>query len=386
MNNGERGKKLLDSWVGLDEYGHSVDIHNIARGSSAIVQWKCENGHKYERMIYDATRSKMRCPYCIKTLDIWAKENESWGNQIKSEWVGFDENYMSVNFNNIQYGSNKMVYWECSKKHRWLASVHNRVCNKSSCPYCKVLGTSYPEQYIFNCLKQVFPDTENRCKVLKDKYSGGIEFDIGIPCIRTCIEYSATGWHKDRVERDNLKINICNENNVRLIRIIEDSYNELQENIDNEDKEKGKEKGKGKEKDEIVFRMIHSRKNETLNKVVEKLFKMLDIAEKFSLVDFDKVALESDKFAHKQSIRYENSLEFKEKELLKEWNYTLNKVSPSEISVHSHIKAYWTCQKCGYGSNGEWCTYVYSRTASRGGSGCPKCKYNYSKEKEKSNE
>lgn len=366
INNGEHGKKVLESWVGLDEYGYLVDIHNITQGSNKVVQWKCENGHKYKRMIYDVTHSKMKCPHCIKTLSTWSNENGSWGNQIKSEWVGFDENYTPVSFDNISYGSNKKVYWKCSKGHCWIASVHNRTCNNSGCPYCKVLGTSYPEQYIFNCLKQIFPDTENRCKVLKDKYSGGIEFDIGIPCIRTCIEYSATCWHKDRIERDNLKINICKENNVRLIRIIEDSYNEMQES---------------EAEDTIVFRMIHSRKNETLNEVIEKLFKMLNIAEKLRLVDFYKVALESDKFAHKQSVRYEKSLEFNEKELLKEWNYTLNKVNPSEISVHSHIKAYWICHKCGYGSNGEWHTYVYSRTATRGGSGCPKCGYNYRKDK-----
>lgn len=56
--------------------------------------------------------------------------------------------------------------------------------------------------------------------------------------------------------------------------------------------------------------------------------------------------------------------------LLKEWDYAKNLLSPEEISYSSAKKAWWTC-----GSGHSWEAAVYSRTASHSNQ-CPRCSVN----------
>lgn len=61
--------------------------------------------------------------------------------------------------------------------------------------------------------------------------------------------------------------------------------------------------------------------------------------------------------------------------LTEEFNNELNSIKPDELTPgNSKYKIYWTCTKCGYGRNGEWCTTVNSRTYKN--TGCPNCHYN----------
>ncbi len=53
-------------------------------------------------------------------------------------------------------------------------------------------------------------------------------------------------------------------------------------------------------------------------------------------------------------------------ELMKEWDYNKNDISPTEIKAGSSKKVWWKCLTCGF----SWKTSVYSRIK---GSGCPHC-------------
>ena len=53
--------------------------------------------------------------------------------------------------------------------------------------------------------------------------------------------------------------------------------------------------------------------------------------------------------------------------LLDEWYYKRNNVTPESISAQSNKKVWWKCKICGT----EWQAIVQSRT--KGGTGCPKC-------------
>lgn len=63
---------------------------------------------------------------------------------------------------------------------------------------------------------------------------------------------------------------------------------------------------------------------------------------------------------HKENLLSNNA------ELLKEWDYTKNSISPSEVLSGSSIKAWWICSICG----NSWCAAISNRV---NGSGCPKC-------------
>ena len=54
-------------------------------------------------------------------------------------------------------------------------------------------------------------------------------------------------------------------------------------------------------------------------------------------------------------------------ELLEEWDYAKNDISPSDVTKASDKRVYWKCKKCG----NVWKTKIDSRTRMQ--SGCPKC-------------
>jgi hypothetical protein len=66
INNGERGKQLLDEWVGLNEFGEPVDINRVSKFSAERVQWKCKYGHTWIVNIYVRTYRGNNCKECAK--------------------------------------------------------------------------------------------------------------------------------------------------------------------------------------------------------------------------------------------------------------------------------------------------------------------------------
>jgi hypothetical protein len=62
-----------------------------------------------------------------------------------------------------------------------------------------------------------------------------------------------------------------------------------------------------------------------------------------------------------------NNLEYSFPELLDEWDYSKNKLKPSDYCPRSGKKAWWKCLSCGHG----WFAVIGSRTK---GIGCPNCK------------
>ena len=73
-----------------------------------------------------------------------------------------------------------------------------------------------------------------------------------------------------------------------------------------------------------------------------------------------------------------NDLASKKPELLKDWNYEKNTVSPKEVTCGSNKKVWWKCHKCGY----EWQTSLHNRTGNNR-TGCPKCSRTHRSETQK---
>ena len=68
---------------------------------------------------------------------------------------------------------------------------------------------------------------------------------------------------------------------------------------------------------------------------------------------------------------YEKSFGFLYPELLKEWDYSKNKLSPFEVYPKSNKHFYWKCSTCGY----EWSAVLSSRTKEKNPTGCINCYY-----------
>ena len=234
------GKKLFIEYTGIEVCDDKctikrtgVKLNGVAYGSGRYFLWKCStcrNEWVAQPAKLTSENFKRGCTECAKkrtaeashlkgeSLANWCNTNEKYGEQLKEEFVGLDENNKPIVLGDISRGSKQRVWWRCSKCHKiWLAVPINRTSsNRTGCPHCLAsINTSFPEQFIFNSLLQLFPNTKNRQKDIINHY----EYDIVIPELNLCIEYSGYSWHKAKLERDQAKANHCKKNGVQFLQI-----------------------------------------------------------------------------------------------------------------------------------------------------------------------
>ena len=251
---------------------------------------------------------------------------------LKDEW-DYEKNL--YNPEQYTYGSRERVHWKCKYGHEWIAMIYERY-RGTGCPVCNGrYNTSYPEQFLFNCLKQLYPNTINRGKFQ------GYEFDIAIPELKTCIEYSGEHWeHNKQLE----KLELCRKHNVRFVEILESKKINNEINIIN---------------DYTFMYGSYSNKEKYLLMLLEKILH-IDI----SIIDIEKAkqeAIINSKCEISDTNRLSNNAL-----LVSEWSYK-NAATPDDYTSHSGFKAIWICSIC----NHEWEARINDRSR---GQGCPKCK------------
>jgi len=243
--NKEQGDRIKKEWTGICDDDRIYKMNEVARGSHKKALWRCSVcSYEWYGSIVHRTLNKRGCPKCgiekakensritllnerLKLYD-WCLQNGELGKTLLMEWTGFDEYGNEIKMSEVTYASNINMKWRCHKGHEWWTTIAHRTSKnfRRGCPKCNS-STSYPEQYFFHAFKELYPNTKNRFKVLKSKENPqGIEFDIDIADLRLRIEYSASYWHKGREEKGKFKREICKAENIRLIEIIEDNFNE----------------------------------------------------------------------------------------------------------------------------------------------------------------
>lgn len=115
------------------EKNGSLKPTDVTSGSHKIVWWKCLKGHEWEESVKDRS-SRNVCPYCANKRALPGYNDLLTVNpELAKEW-NYDRNG-DLRPDQILPGTEKKVWWKCSKGHEWLASVYNR--NKGvGCPYC----------------------------------------------------------------------------------------------------------------------------------------------------------------------------------------------------------------------------------------------------------
>lgn len=290
-NNGNFGNIIRNEWYGELEDGTKLEIHEIAYASRKKVKWMCSKNknHIFTMKVQDRTSNKSMCPYCINrkidndnSLLHWCNENGEFGYNLAKEWTNEDEQGNNINITEIGSGSHVRVKWKCTRGHVWSTTIRDRTIYKTGCPKCTLKGTSYPEQYLYHALKQIYYNAENRLKAFKDELGlRGLELDIAIDVREEgfeynglAIEYSPTYWHDrdNTIKIDELKRQYCNKYNIRMITIKEDSYNELKHEMT---------------RDYICFYKDKRRVDEQLNQILAFILKTInhDISE----IDIEKV-------------------------------------------------------------------------------------------------
>lgn len=225
---------LIEQFVGELEDGNIIKMNAITRTTHKRVKWKhiTEDGklHEWIATVADRVAKDSGCPLCtgmnnlkpgVNDLQTWCTQNPDIGRLVKEQWTGLTESGDIVSMSGIAYSSHTKLAWLCSKcGEPYFADLLHKLRRKSfKCNNCNTNGTSFPEQVIYNCIKQIYPNTLNRYKFQ------GYEFDITIPELKTCIEYGSYYYHKDKMKRDGEKAELCRKHGVNFIYILDtDGY------------------------------------------------------------------------------------------------------------------------------------------------------------------
>lgn len=331
QENGKLGQIIMSQWDEDKNYEYfGKIISEYPPHGRAKVWWKCDKGHSFEAQISNRTSNKGGCPICSgkivlkgynDLLSYCKKENTEFTNRLIEEWDYIENKKEKLFIDEVTAYSNKKVHWICSIcKHRWTTTICARVSQQSSCSKCNTSGTSLPEQYIYWSFKKYFNDTSNREKI------NNYELDIYIPSERFAIEFGSNYYHQDRTDRDKEKIEMCQNNNIKIITIYSSS--------NNEDEVYSENTIIYKEKDYVYYSKLKG--------YIKKILK-----ENFNI----EQSLEEQKEAFENAQKYSkgmrlNSISETHPLLLKEWDYERNIKMP-ECYGHACIdKVNWICSNC----------------------------------------
>lgn len=95
------------------------------------VWWKCPNGHEWSAYIPPRVNGT-GCPYCQGMLPSKDYNLRIVYPDIASEWHPIKNGDLKPE--NVTPGSEKRVWWKCSKNHEWSSTVYNRKYH--GCPIC----------------------------------------------------------------------------------------------------------------------------------------------------------------------------------------------------------------------------------------------------------
>lgn len=359
--NGELGQRILEEWDIEENFRPDFqlapcDLHAF---SGRKICWKCRKcGHKYTMKIADRTARKRGCPKCAgkcncsnierKLLKDWCDENGAYGEMLLREW-DYKENLeeYSITPENVTNGSSFNAHWICSNcGNKFQKRIGRRTSMRIGCNVCGINGTSYPETFLYVAMKQLFPETIHR-----GRYFENLEYDIYVPEINLFIEYGSQYYHKDKVERDIYKKQVCIANGGDFINILADTKFDMEI----------------WEQDRIVIQIGYKNQEKDYERILTYILEMygrsieeinLDNAHRETLIRIKKPLLDGKDV----KTLYPN--------LVKEWDMELNLVKPETVTPGSHMKIQWKCTKC----QCVWKNSVHNRTSFK--SGCPYCRYN----------
>lgn len=152
-DNPERGDKLIREWEGKSIDGTVAAIEDYLPFSNKKVYWHCADcGHIWATTISLRTKEGTDCPECATasrslllkewrfgisdTLASWCEANPERGEQLKREWLGLRDDDTAVTMEDVTYGSNEYVKWQCACGNIWVASANTRTISGCNCPVC----------------------------------------------------------------------------------------------------------------------------------------------------------------------------------------------------------------------------------------------------------
>lgn len=295
--------------------------NQIIAGTAKKVWWKCEKGHEWQEEVRRIVQGQ-GCPICSGHRVLKGYNDLTTTNpELIKEW-DYEKNN-DKRPEDYSKGSSTKIWWKCEYGHSWEAAIYHRTKDRN-CPICNnTKQTSFPEQAIYYYLSKKYNNIINR---YKDIFTNSMEIDIYIPNKKVGIEYDGLYFHKGKKSeaREIKKYNICQKNNIKLIRVKEEINNVVNNSSDY-----------------TVFCNWSSGKYEDLDKALLELFNYIGV-----IISVDTKKDKYDIMSLYKSNLKKKSLAEQNPELAKEWNYEKNKdLTPEMFTLYSGISVWWRCPK-----------------------------------------
>jgi hypothetical protein len=208
-----------------DKYDYSLVNYITAHTKVKII---CPIHGEFEQTPVSHTSDQTGCLIC--NIEKIEKDRELYFNAFK--------NKASIAHNN-RYDYSESIYINnctkvkiiCPKHGEFFQIPRAHIGQKQGCPICKLSKGEIKVKEMLEDNKVTFipQKTFTDCRGKKNL----LPFDFYLPDYNTCIEYDGeqhfTGWNHNKdylklsQERDSIKTEYCNKNNIHLIRI---AYNE----------------------------------------------------------------------------------------------------------------------------------------------------------------
>lgn len=199
----------------------------FTKKSGKKVWWRCSKGHGWEASVSSRTGLKSGCPYCSGRIPLAGKSDLATTNpSVAAEW---DVAKNTITPSQVSRGSDKKVWWRCSKGHSWKARVANRVAQSperpaSGCPMCYAKSyASKPEKELLDFVRSLDNSAIGSYKKLPNIH----EVDIYVPSKNIAIEYNGLYWHSENFKGKGAHYNKwkeCKKQGIQLIQIWEDEW------------------------------------------------------------------------------------------------------------------------------------------------------------------
>lgn len=221
-----KNKKLTHKEVKeyIESFGY--EMLDEYKNSNTKIIIKCQNGHVYKTLFHNFKKGQ-RCKEC-------QNKNIPYTHKEVKEYI---ESFGYELISNTYINCKTKLLIKCPKGHIYEVSFDNFKRGRR-CPYCKL--KSKGEEKVKEVLEKYNIDFIRQYTREDCKYTYVIPFDFYIQSMNTIIEYdgiqhfeSIEAWGgeeklKITQEKDNIKNQYCQQNNIKLIRISYLDFNDIE--------------------------------------------------------------------------------------------------------------------------------------------------------------
>ena len=318
---------------------------NVTKGSHHKVWWRCEKGHEWEAIIGKRS-DHPTCPICSnKVLLVGFNDLKTKFPELAKQWHPTKNGVLTAQ--DVLYGSTKKVWWKGVCGHEWEAILAQRTKNKTNCPYCtnsSVLTGFNDLAFKRPLLVPYWHPTKNHPHTPET----------------TMFQSNQLIWWKSTE---------CNHEWCDYLRNIKDTpicpycsfkkvlpgFNDLATTHPKLAKEWSNKNTK--------------KPKETTKIKSDKVWWICEHDHEWEAIIRNRVAGSGCPYCDgKKAIKGKTDLRTTHPDIIPEWDFKKNKISPDEVSHGSSKKVWWLCD------NGhEWEAIIHSRSK---GTGCPYCSGN----------